>query len=818
MIQRPRLARLLKHLGLALLFVLMTAAAHGQPAGTGQASITGHVVGPDGAPVSPANVQLVAAADSSFVSGTTTAEDGTFTFENVAPGTYLVQVSMLGYADHRSGGITVSEGQSTDLGEITLDKKTTQMEEATVKARQPVVEQKGDRLIVHVGDRPTLAGETVLEVLKQAPGVIVDEQSGTVSMMGKEGVRVMIDGRQSHVPEDNLVQFLKGLSAENIESVELITAPPARLEAEGNAGFINIVRKEDPTGGLNGSVSASANYGEGEIARASAELTYRQDRLRINGSYSFTHYGKFQQFTNYRRVQNGDGLLETSSTANRDPAAQYHDLRMDVEFEASDALSLGAVVGGYSHRWAMDAVSRMQVRENDAPRRRVRSEHDELNHWQHLMGSVYAETGLGGGSLRAQLDYVYYHDNNPTTYNNTYTDFESGSETKRKVTSRKRTPLDIYVGKIDYEVSPAQGLQLEAGLKGSFSRFTNRASYEGLVEREWVSDIGLAPTSHLREDILAAYGSSEYSPSDAISLKVGLRYEFTGSRLTSGEGNRLVDRRFGRLFPSVSYSHKFGEKRKLSLSYTRRITRPSFRDMAPFLWFLDPRTFSTGNLGIQPALTNTLKLDLTYGDLFGSVQYAREDGTIDGQARIIEGENVQIGFPVNYDRTHQATGTLGLSFSPTDWWTAKGDATATWQEVQGTYEEESVTKQNAYLRINSTQTVDLPREFDLEVSGYYQTASISGFRTTKPFGRLDLAVQRSLPKGLGDLTLSLNDVLDSHVKRFTRRLQGEATYIEGKYNVQHRSVEVSYSLRFGESSNTDEPTTASEEERSRANN
>lgn len=789
-----------------------------------QSSVSGQVVAQNGTPISPANVQLIAASDSSFVTGTTTDEDGTFTFEAIGPGTYRVQVSMIGYEDHTSGEFTISESAnsestSKDLETIVLARKTTQMEEASVEAKRKVFEQKGDRLVVNVGDSPSLAGQTVLEVLKQAPGVIVNEQSGTVSMMGKDGIRVMIDGRQSHVPEGNLIQFLKGISAENIESIELITAPPASLEAEGNAGFINIVRKEDPTDGLNGSVSATAGYGEGEIGRASAELTYRQDRFRINGSYSFRRNGQFQQITNYRRVRSNEGFLETSTTTDRDRVQQNNDLRLALEYEASSALSLGAVVGAYDHRWTMDAQNRMFVQHREEPQRRVRSKNDELNHWRHLMGSVYSETEFGIGSVRAQLDYVYYHDNNPTTYNNTYTNLKSGGETERQVKSRKQTPLDIYVGKIDYEASPVEGLQLEAGLKGSFSRFTNRASYEGLVDREWISDIGLAPTTHLQEDVLAAYGTSTYSPSDPVSIKAGLRYEITRSNLRSGEGDQLVDRRYGRLFPSVSYSHKLGENRELALSYTRRITRPSFRDMAPFLYFLDPRTFYAGNPGIQPSLINTLKLDLTYGDLFTSVQYAREDGSIVGfHNRVIEGENVQISFPVNYDQTHQATGTLGFSFSLTGWWSVQGDATATWKDVQGMYNDESVTKRHTSLRINSTQTFSLPSEFDLEVSGYYQAASMSGLRRVEPYGRLDLSLQRGLPGKMGKLTLSLNDAFDTEEWVYTRKLPEDSGHIEGEFDMVQRSVELSYSLRFGSSSNTDGPTTASEEERSRANN
>jgi hypothetical protein len=782
-----------------------------------QGTLTGRVADDAGEPVSFANVQLLAATDSSLVQGTVGNEDGSFTLQTVDAGAYVLHVSLIGYQEETSGVLHLSGAGTRDVGVVTLHQQALEMGEVAVEAKRTTYEQQADRLVINVGTSVTLTGQSALEVLKRSPGVIVNEQSSTISLAGKTGVRVLVNGKRSYVPADGLIQFLSGISADNLQRIELITAPPAHLDAEGSAGFINIVLRQSPTAGLSGSVTLSGGYGQGEVGNASANVNYQRGRVHLHASYSGLLRGQIQHFRNDRRLVNGNGVLRTLTAARRDPLQINHDTRLALDVELTDRTTIGGLIGAYDHRWTLDAVNRMRVWDNGAPRTRIRSDNDEINHWRHAMGNVYVQRDLpGDASLRADLDYVYYHDNNPTNYINTTTDVPTGHVTEDQLQSSKKTPLRIGVGKVDYNRAWLETGELAAGVKGAFSRFTNRAAYEGLVDEAWVSDAGLVSRSVLREDVLAAYGTAKFPLSTSASLKLGLRYELTDSNLRSDEEWDLVDRRFGSLFPSVSYSHALSDDHGVNASYTRRITRPSFSQIAPFLYFLDPFTFFTGNTSLQPAIMNALKLDVSYKDLTVSVEYAWEDSTISQfQNHILPEENVQLIFSKNLRQTRRATALVALPLHPNGWWSMQNNVMATWQALDGFSDGEAVSTTQASVRLNSTQNVNLPYDFNLEASGFYQSATQQGLVRMDPLWSVDLGLQRALPAGYGTVTLSVNNVFDSADLSFEDGTLDDPPSIASFFDLSDRTVQLTYALRFGDGKVGRERSTASADERGR---
>lgn len=251
-----------------------------------QITLSGRVQDDSGSPVSFVNVQLLVAADSSLYKGGVADEEGHYLFDAVRPGNYLLYVSLIGYHHHISEILDIAGVGSQQLESVTLVQDAVEMDEIRVEARRELYELKGDRMVIHVGTSVTLSGGTALDVLERSPGVLVNEQAGTISMRGKDGVNIMINGKLSYIPTDGLLAFLSGISAENVEQIELITSPSAEFDAEGNAGFINIVLKRSGNAGLNGSLSVSGGYGGGEVGSGSFAINYRKNRLVISGNYS----------------------------------------------------------------------------------------------------------------------------------------------------------------------------------------------------------------------------------------------------------------------------------------------------------------------------------------------------------------------------------------------------------------------------------------------------------------------------------------------------------------------------------------------------
>lgn len=800
---------------LAHVVPLLAVVALAPAALSAQTAVTGRVVDGTGAPVSFANVQLRTLSDSSLVQAVTTDPRGSFVLQDTRPGTYRLYVSRLGYRSLASDVLTVTGEERLQLPPLALEPEAIALEGVSVEATKSLYQQQADRMIINVESSPTLAGASALQVLERSPGVVVDKVSGSVSMIGKDGVRVMVNGKPSYLPADALVQYLSGMSADNLERIELITSPPASLDAEGNAGYINLVLKQREDQGLSGSLALSGGYGEGEIGSGSTNLSFQGGRSRFHGSYSFTWNAQRQTVTNFRRSVGPDGVVEMPAASRRDPVQRNHNARLGFEYDLSDRTTVGALVAAYDNRWSMDALNQLAIERDGAPITRVDSDNREVNLWRHAMGNLSLQHKLTGADvLRMDVDYLRYDNDNPTVYVNTSTDVASGAVTRTDMESGKSTPLSIVVAKADY-TRTHEGWELGAGIKGAFSRFTNETSLQGALDESWVSEAGFGSKSRLREDVLALYGTASFTPREATTLKLGLRYELTDSNLGSEDEADLVDRRFGSFFPSVALSQKLGDERQIDASYTRRITRPSFSDMAPFLYFFDPQTFFTGNPALQPAITNTLKLDGTYRRVIASLQYAWEDSTIvPFQNRFLPEYNIHVLFPTNFAGTRTATALLAAPLDVTPWWSTQNNAMLTWQEVDGVRNEVPMLVTSTSYRLNSTQNFTLPREYTAEVGGFYQSESLLG---TGGFGatwQVNVALQHTLPNA-GRLTLAVDDVFDSFEWRWTTGAPGDPLYIDTALDMWWRKVSLTYSMSFGGGKTESQRTGASEDERGR---
>jgi hypothetical protein len=209
------------------------------------AQIQGTVHDTNNQPLAFANVILINQKDSSLVTGVMVSDVGTFSIPNFKPGKYLIKATMIGYKARVSQPFEIkSSSEHFHVNPIVVEEDSKLLNSVDVLAKRPIYEQKIDRIVVNVENSITSSGSTALQVLEKSPGVIVNRQDKSLSLSGKEGVMVMINGKESRMPVAAAIEMLNGMSAENVQKIELITTPPAKYEAEGNAGIINIVLKK----------------------------------------------------------------------------------------------------------------------------------------------------------------------------------------------------------------------------------------------------------------------------------------------------------------------------------------------------------------------------------------------------------------------------------------------------------------------------------------------------------------------------------------------------------------------------------------------
>lgn len=783
-----------------------------------QFSITGKIIDSSKKGITTANVLLLLPKDSSLVKGVVSNSAGNFQFTDIADGSYLIACSFTGYKTQWLPALQLSRGNK-DMGEIELKALSKNLSDVTITAKKPLFEQRIDRMVVNVKNSITSAGGTVLDVLQKSPGVMVNKQGGTISMGGKDGVQVMINGKLSYMPANALINMLDGMSANNVERIELITTPPAKYDAGGNAGYINIVMQQSPDLGFNGSYSLTTAAFYGTSPAANFDFNYRTKKTNLYGSYSFSRKAQTQDFNNFRKVSFQGKTTETLISSTRDPAQLNNNVRLGLDYQLGKKTTLGILAAGYNNRWTMDAINKSATVVNAVPDTAIKITNDEVNQWKHGMGNINLQHNLaGGGELSFNTDYLYYNNKNPTDYLNQYYNGKGDFLSEENTKSGKETTIKILPIQLDYKKKLSAKADLEAGLKTVFSKFTNDVRIERLKQGVWQPDNEFTNKYFLKENIAAAYASLSIAANANNSLKAGLRYEYTYSNLGSVTKQNIVDRKYGKLFPTVYWSHKINDNNTVNFSYNRRINRPTFNNLAPFLIFMDPNTFISGNAALQPSIADGIKVDYVLKRYVFSIGYTYEKNTIaDFQTEVDASTNKQYTVAQNLTRTQMANATLSLPLSPTKWWFLQINLQSTWQQVDANYLKEPVRVTQLHYNISGFQSFTLPKDFSAELSGFFQSPSLFGIAKVKPYGLLNIAVQKKFVKSSSAIKFGVDDLFSTMRFKFSTDVPAENYYAYGSLQFSRRIFKLTFSQSFGNKILKDKRAreTASEAERAR---
>ncbi|MDZ7757516.1 outer membrane beta-barrel family protein [Rhodohalobacter sp.] len=567
---------------------------------------------------------------------------------------------------------------------ITLQVSLEEMDEVDVTARRPLFEQEIDRLVVNVQRSITSSGSSVLQVLEKSPGVQVNRQSNTLSMSGKTGVRVMINDKFVQLPIDAVVQMLDGMSAANIEQIELITTPPARYDAEGDAGIIHIKMKEFTALGTTGTVGGNLGYNQAETLGGSLNISRRGNKLALYLDYSI-HYDRTEENWINERFSLTDGFMgEVSSDNIRKPATGVQNARAGMEVQISNKTTVGLLLTGYQRLWDTSDLSDNYARFSPTSSLSTEMSVRETNRWRQGIVNLSLDHEFDENkTLNVDVDYLYYKNDNPSFYENRFIEGDHSLLNREEIDVTKETPINIRVSKLDYRYVLSDAFTLETGVKGSLSEFSNKVIVSDLIDNVWVENDTFTQDANLSEKTAAGYLSGNWTPAENLRINAGLRFEYTDRFLSTPETPGLVDVQDGYLFPSLFIQKNMKNEKSVGFSYARRITRPTFNDLAPFVFFVDPNTFLSGNSDLNPAISDALKLDYTQKQWLVSLQYSYTKNAIAPfQPVLNESTNEQTYSTQNlsYFRSYAINASFPLFF--TSWWEMRTNFTGTYQEFK----------------------------------------------------------------------------------------------------------------------------------------
>ncbi|AXG71693.1 outer membrane protein beta-barrel family protein [Kordia sp. SMS9] len=736
---------------------------------------------------------LVNTLDGALVKATISNENGLFTLKDIAPKTYMLKISFVGYTT-LSREITLGT-KKNDLGTIIMSVSAESLEAVTVVAEKPIIQVEPDKTVFNVASMVGSAGNNGLEILRKAPGVRLDNDNNIV-VEGKAGVLIYIDDRQSFLAGDDLTAFLQSLQADTIESIEIITQPSSKYDAAGNAGIINIKLKREKGLGTRGSVSSTVTVGDYARTNNSVSINSRFKKWTFFGSYS-NFFGRSTGFINLFRTQ-GDKIFDAQTDSEND--AFSNNFRTGADYYLSKESVIGTVVSVNLRDAAStsNSVTPIIDRNTRVTDSILRAPNSSENNSFNLNANVnYRYKDTLGTSFSVDLDYGRYTRERFNNQPNFYTT-PTGEILNANITYQE-TPIDIniYAAKVDYGQKLGKG-SFEAGAKVSKVITDNTFNFFDVING--VNNLNMNRSNEFEYDekIYALYAKYNFAL-DKWKFQAGLRMERTDSQgeLTAEntDQNQVVSRQYTDFFPSAGISYQANATNSLALSYSRRIQRPNYQILNPFEFQLDELSFSRGNPFLQPQYTDNFKISHTYKyTLTTSFSYSYIS---DFFAQVTEAEGENRNFLNTRNVADQEVYNLSISypFKVNNWWRAYANVYGLYTKFTATNPAFITIDQNTFGFYAQT-TFSLPKEIKLEVSGWYSSPSIwGGTYETQSLGSLNIAVQKSWGNWTGKITM--NDVL------YTIPWQGVTQFgdlrIDGRGGSDSRNINFYVRYSFGNS-------------------
>ncbi|MEO8417058.1 MAG: TonB-dependent receptor, partial [Ginsengibacter sp.] len=568
-------------------------------------SVSGTVVDANAKTIESASVTLRKAKDSSLAKMVASDKKGKFAFENVAEGRYLVSITAVGFQKAFSKLLEINAtNSSVTLQPVTLNTQAKSLSAITVVSKRPLIEQKPGKTVINVEASPTNTGLNALELLEKSPGVSVDND-GNISVKGKQGVLILVDGKPTYMSGPDLAALLKSLQASALDQIEIMTNPPAKYDASGNSGIINIKTKKGLTNGMNG--SGNLNYGQGIYGKVNGGLNinYRKNKLNLFGGVNAGNFIGFNKLTINRNFYQSDkstlsGSADQLTRTTFKGIYKTAKIGMDYYFTKKDVAGFVVNTNIYDNKQNPFGDSYVRDESGDVlyklqslgDNKRTSTNISTNFNYKHTFDST-------GREISADADYVYYNNKNNSQLNTqsfNADDIKNGN----LVILRGDLPsaINIYSAKIDYIHPFKKGFKLEAGVKTSFVHTDSEVDYERNSGNGWSTD---ERSNHFvyDENINAAYSILSKSIKK-WELTAGLRLENTVSKGNQLTNDSTFKRNYTNLFPNVGVGFKANKKNQFNMSYSRRVARPDYGDLNPFVYFIDSLTYSKGNPYLQP--------------------------------------------------------------------------------------------------------------------------------------------------------------------------------------------------------------------------
>jgi outer membrane receptor protein involved in Fe transport len=773
--------------------------------------VEGIVKGSDGKGLDAATVSILKQSDSSIVKIALTDKSGAFVFEQIPAGNYFLSATHIGFVNWYGPSFELNAAHPfISQNDISLRAADQALGTVTVTSKRPLIENRIDKTIVNVDASATNGGLTALEVLEKSPGVMVDND-GKISLKGKQGVVVMIDGKPTYLNAQDLANYLKNMPSNQLDQIEIMSQPPAKYDASGNSGVINLVTKKNKNAGFNGSLTTSAIIAKYFKNTNSFNFNWHKGKVNIYGTYGFSYWEGFNT------INIDKSLRENASTAfdrysSQNTFGRYSDrgqtFRAGIDFYANKKNTFGISVNGTIDKENYTSASTANLYD---------SLHQFVQYNLAQSQNKTPQTHLGfnanwlnklddkGSELSVDADYIFYNTDGSAYSNNyLYNADNLPSSDPYLLNGLLPSLIDIYSLKSDYKKILNKNITLEAGIKSSYVKTDNDAAYSLFNSdiQKWQPDTSISNHFIYEENINAAYVNWQQLV-NKWTIQLGLRAEQTNSIGKQDVKNANFERHYLDFFPTAYFTYKRNDNNTFGLSFGRRIERPSYESLNPFRFQLDRYDYQQGNPDLLPQFSNNVELSYNYKGVWNiSANYTMTTDVISDVVITVKEPNDS-----NYT-TYQTTQNvasqrnIGLSVNYskqlTPAWTLNAFLNVYNNHYKGVVDSTNIDVGFTSFNANFNTQYSFKKGWTGELSGFYYAKDyISGVIRADGRGMFSLGASKQILKGKGSIKLNLRDPL--YLMSFTGYTNLDKSSTRAHFVWDNRRAIFTFTYRFGKS-------------------
>lgn len=744
-----------------------------------------------------ATVLLYTSADSLLVTTAMTDQDGNFSFQ-AAPDKYYITCSTVGYHQVKTAAFQLTGNAAFQVPTITLKENAKKLGEVKITASKPILERKADKIILNVDAIPSAAGLNALELLIKAPGVSVD-QNENISLAGKSNVLITIDGKQTYLAASDVADLLKSMQSNEIESLEMINNPGSGYDANSAGGIINIKTKKGLAEGFNGNTALSAGFNKYLLTTNSVNLNYRKKKYNVFGTYSYNRVEQ-ERNTNIKRITPGANPLSFDQKNMDHPVVNVQNFKIGTDYFLAKNHTIGFLVKGAIVHIVQNSLSHVDIgRSYQQTDSVLITPSDALVKRKNFSYNLNYKGVLDTKGQEISIDADYSTLDARTQFNSTNLFYlPDGTFLKNGQVYRNNAPsaIGIKAIKADYVLPVNKIFKFNAGAKFSGVKSDNNYIYENNIKGDWIFDKTKSNQFIYEEKISAAYTTLNITLGKT-SIQGGLRVEHTASSGNSVTTNQIAEKEYTNLFPSLLLTQNFDADNSLNLSYTRKINRPGYQNLNPFIFYIDQYTYNQGNPNLKPEYSTNLEASYLYKKKYSlALAYSHTTDVITNA--ILQNEDKKSVYQTFLNLSSNNLFSLVFNFPLTisSWWNMNNNVSAYYYTINAPeLKGANMNTKQVSAKIYAQNNFTLSRLFSADAAVLYNTPESEASFKRRSMFKADAGLRYNFPNKLGNLKLGVNDIFHTQQSRIYSNLTGN-TY-DYYQSLNSTSVRLTFTYRFG---------------------